>query len=275
MTPERIIQDLQTVNDAYLLEAKSPVPTKKRTLRPGRIALIAACLCALLAVGAVAADTVRRHVSTGEIVSATRSDGNVISYFEATIPITKLPLDALSKEARDFAAGHMSLPAEKEFPDWNAAERFLGLELADSPMLEGAWKMSVRFDGRTDSPSSVMLFFSSVWSEGAPLDPGPHGVVREESYTTITVHATVFTEAMLATATETRWTYNYQGSEPVTTHTWVTSSGVEVLLADVPDSNQHSATFVWNGTAFHISVDGTDGADANLSFLKQLIESFR
>ena len=247
-------------------------PTKKG-VRVLRTALIAACVCLVLVVG-VAAGTILRHISTGELVSATRPDGTVISLYEVTIPITKLPLDALSAEARDFAAGHMRLPAEKELSDWNEAEKFLGLNLGESPILDKMGSVTVCFYGRTDSPSGIDLHLSSAWANGTWFDPGPYGIVEEKFYTIVSICAEVNTEAMLSTVTEVDRTQICTGTEAVTTDTWVTASGIEVLLANLPDDDGFVAHFLWNGVVYRISAHGTEGAEATISTLKQIVESF-
>ena len=253
------------------LERIRPVKTGARILRA---ALIAACACVVLVGGAFAAGQVIRHMSAGEPIFATRPDGNVISFYELTVPITKLPLDALSEEAREFAAGQMRLPAEKDCPSWSAAEKFLGLELADLPILDEMGTVTVFFYGRTDGPSSIDLHLSSAWTNGVRIEPQSDGFVVMESGTSVAIRVSLYTEAMLPTATEATNTYVYQGSEEVTTRTWITDSGLEVLLTDCPDEDKFIAHFMWNGAEYRISVSGTEGEEATISMLKQIIESF-
>ena len=259
---------------AAFKEKLDNVRPAKKGVRVLRTALIAACACVVLVGGAFAAEQVLRHISAEEPVSATRPDGNVVSFYKVTAPITKLPLDALSEEALEFAAGQMRLPAEKELPSWSEAEEFLGLELADSPILDEMGAVTVSFYGRTDGPSGIDLALSSSWVDGVRMEPRSDGFVVMESGTSVMIQVRLNTEAMLSTVAEAENTYVYQGSEVVTTQTWVTASDIEVLLADLPDDDGFVAHFMWNGAEYRIMATGTEGEEATVSMLKQIIESF-
>ena len=262
-------------------KARSAFEQKLERIRPAkkgthvlRTVLIAVCVCVALIGGTFAAEQVLRHISAGDPVFAARPDGNVISFYEVTVPVTKLPLNTLSEEAREFAAGHMRLPAEKELPGWSAAEEFLGLELADSPMLDEMGAVRVSFYGRTDRPSGIDLHLSSAWKNGVWLEPQSNGFVVMESGTSVAIKVSLRTEAMLSTVTDVANTYIYQGSEVVTTYSWVTESGIEVLLTDLPDDDGFVAHFLWNGAEYRIRATGTEGEESAVSMLKQIIESF-
>ena len=272
MKKEHLLDAVNNISDDYLLDARQPASAKKIAARPLRIAIIAACLCTAL-IATAAAVTLSRLASTTEPVAVTRPDGTVISYYEVTTPITKLPLSSLSNEARQFAANQMSLPVETEADCWTAGEQFLGLELADAPLLDRLGPVTIRFDGRCDAPTGIDLTLSSYWQGGQPLESMPSVMGEPSTWLLVKVHLS--TEAMLSSVNEQHTTAYFQGTEAVTTRTYTTPAGLEATVADVPDDGGYRADFVWNGARYHILVSGTEQDNHTFDVLKQVLDTFQ
>lgn len=146
--------------DPALVEQAS-VPAKKRTVRPVRIAVVAACLCAALVVGAFAAETIfgipifkpmDTSPATGEPMNGfttvielpeetQQPEGTNVNPLEDPDinGVFKLPVSAFSQQVQDKAASlRANTLGEVNFSSWEKAEAFLGINLMDNPVLDRA-----------------------------------------------------------------------------------------------------------------------------------------
>lgn len=148
MNREQIMEAMNHIDPALIEAADRNTSTAKHSRRGwSRPAIIAACLCMLLAGTALAAEIL------GWIeVKLPGSDEGVdgMSYqIEAEYGL--LPVDILSEEVRQSAAA-VPVPEEGKwygeawrFDSWPEAEAFLGLELANNSLLEQMEKGSTSF----------------------------------------------------------------------------------------------------------------------------------
>lgn len=268
MTPERIIQDLQNVNDAYLLETKSPVPTKKRALRPGRIALIAACLCALLAVGAAAAEVMELL----PISTYVREDGKVVSIYQTETNTHTVPLDRLSEEALAFSASQMSLPATRICDSWDDAEKFLGLEVADLIAPNGLTpaKISVQTGGRSEICYHCAVIFTGRCDAPSFVDLR---AAYDLDGVRISVNAGIATDSSQIRPGTSSHYFVADSSAEVTG--WVTPYGITAMAVRHPDTSLFSGYFVLNDISFRFTASGAGSPEQTLSALMKLMNSFR
>lgn len=163
--------------DPALVEEVELLKPRRRTFR-FRAAVIAACLCLAL-VGTGMAAVANGWIRVSNVFQAQRPDSvnnDIKSVASVTVKVgglTYIPWENFSQQAHDFVNSFMGLPGYKGFDSWKEAEEFLGLNIADNPVLETAnpsefyieyargttdsHNCIVGFDGRTDSPSLVTL----------------------------------------------------------------------------------------------------------------------
>ena len=120
-----------------LLNLEAP---KRRPLGLARAALIAACLCFAL-VGTAMAGIVGGwiRVSNVDFYPNTNVNGTKSSY--STVEIRSdgtayIPFERFSQEAQEFAHSFTYLPQYKSFDSWDEVEQFLGVSIADNPVLD-------------------------------------------------------------------------------------------------------------------------------------------
>lgn len=132
-----LIQEALGYLDPALLEESERAVGKKRHSAPVRALLAAACICALLAVGAVAVEAISGGFM--EIYRWTGESGNVF-FFGNYGDVGKIPVEDLSPEIRAVADLYRDEAFHQEFlsfDTWEEAEDFLGLNIMDNPLLAG------------------------------------------------------------------------------------------------------------------------------------------
>lgn len=148
MMDTKKLMDAMAYMDPALIEAADPAPAKRKAWR--RPALIAACLCLALVGTAVA-------VNSGVVVEFFTGSGGwdhlseepITGGFEINAEgVQIVPVDSLPREVRDLAAAQESAPCFYGFDSWDEAEQFLGLELANNPVLDEAetWENTYSFE---------------------------------------------------------------------------------------------------------------------------------
>ena len=147
------------IDPALIAAADAPAPRRGKTrwLRP---ALIAACLCLALAGTAVAAQVFSVQVDF-QPDRASDPDFSVpgLGMYTVSGGVAYFPEDIFSQEVREL--GRQGIPA-KSFSTWDELERFVGRNLMDNPVLEGAPRgISSEFVGMRNA-TNVLLTASSV-----------------------------------------------------------------------------------------------------------------
>lgn len=284
MDRERV-QEVMGRMDPALIERMDP-PKKRRLPRPLRTGLIAACVCLALIGTAVAVQTLPMLTVT-ETWSAVRPNGKIFSSYTIQDGFTKLSLDALSDEARAFASEQMSLPATKGCESWTQVEEFLGIEVADNPVLEQFEPTTFSFDSPGDSPESYHAAAVIYGHCDAPtfIDllanyflTSPH---KDEAAfglgTGIHVSATLFFDSPYSHVTDAPRTYSSEGSSLAATETYVTPSGLEAVIAAQPSGNVtfYRAHFTLNGARFEVEAFNVNDSDLALKILKQVLDGYQ
>ena len=154
--------------DPELVE-QAAAPTKKRTTRPVRIAVIAACLCGLLVGGAFAAETVfgipifkpmDTSPVTGEPINGFTTiievpeeietpEGTAVNPLEnqSINGVFKLPVDTFGQAVQNAAANlSANTLGQLSFNSWEKAEEFLGKDLMNNAVLAEARPGLVFYD---------------------------------------------------------------------------------------------------------------------------------
>lgn len=142
MNKERIMEAMDYIDPALIEAADRTISTAKRSRRElSRIAVIAACLCLVLAGTAVAAELSGVRVtefypgpaSDNEGYEAAEKAGYMmeggVAYFQ---------LDSFSEEIKSLALEYPHGQVAKSFASWDDAEAFIGMNLQDNPLLDAA-----------------------------------------------------------------------------------------------------------------------------------------
>ena len=159
MRPEQIHEAMCHLEPQLVEEAARPVQRGKKRLRPF---LIAACLSLVIAIPAMAAAgnllvKVYNRSNMPEHLAGQELD----AYYEAVNP-EKIPLAALSEEARQDAAEQGDVLVHHGFDSWDAIEDYLGINILDNEVITNARPRPVKVmdqDGQVvlNTPGSLML----------------------------------------------------------------------------------------------------------------------
>ena len=253
--------------DPALVESAA-APAKKRTVRPVRVAIIAACLCAVLVVGAAAAGV----MGLIPVQSYTRGDGKVVSYYEKERTVHTIPLERFSEEALAFAASQMSLPAIRVCESWEEAEEFLGLEVADISAPRGLvpTEMSVQSGGRSEVKFHCAVNFVGRCDAPTFVDLCAAYQLNE---VWIGVEATIATDrSQMREGSETR---TFLGDSSAEVISWITPHGLEAAVVKYPDNEMYIGEFILNGMYFRFTAFGKGNPEKELSALTELMDSFK
>lgn len=248
----------------------------KRIRRIPRAALAAAVLVLALAGTALAAEyfgwVKLRTLGPEEMQGA-----ETLSGYLAEAEYERIPLENLAGEALRRAA---AIPAPEEggwygeawrFDSWTEAEEFLGLELADNPVLEGMEKADHSFgygEAYAEGPCLAIVdtdHGTPAWiSVMARYQEGDCEVLQA-AHPQFDVPAGKESGRALAGANA-----HIEGYGEYRTEQYVTPGGMEVQLA-VSDGHQ-AAYFVHNGVLFELVVDG--GATHAQTLLKEILDAY-
>lgn len=142
MNKEKIMEAMNYIDPALVEAADRSASTAKHTRRGwSRIAVIAACLCLLLAGTAVAAELAGVHI-TGffcdepRITSANGTVENVSGYTFSR-DIRHFRVEDLSQELIELDQG-LTEPVARSFSTWEQMEEFVGIRVMDNPVLAEA-----------------------------------------------------------------------------------------------------------------------------------------
>lgn len=142
MNKERIMEAMDYIDPALIEAADRSVSTAKHTRRGwSRIAVIAACLCLLLAGTALMAEL--SGVRIIEFYSGPASDNEGYDAVEKAGymiegGVAYFQLNSFSEEIKSLALKYPHGQVAKSFASWDDAETFIGMNLQDNPLLDDA-----------------------------------------------------------------------------------------------------------------------------------------
>lgn len=290
--------------DPGLVE-QAAAPAKKRAVRPTRIA-IAACLCAVLAGGAFAAETIfgvpiftpmDTNPATGEpfngFTTIIELPGEAQQPDTAVNPLErpdvngvfKLPVEAFSQQVRDAAAGlEERQHGQLDFDSLAGAEDFLGIELMDNPVLEAAGAACVTtvtaMDGILTSVMAESAYYLNyVDQPGASLHGG--GLLSVSVPVRVDVTVQSYTEHSPIAAGDMFLGLGFPEEYTFTSETYTTPGGLTASIVAVsrPDETygqvtDYYAQFALNGNAVTVSSVFIPDAGHALATLKQVLDAF-
>ena len=312
MDKDKIMDAMNHIDPALIEEAGRELSVVKQGRRGwSRAAVIAACLCAVLAGTAVAAELsgVRIVDIWNNEMRATGPDGTLEEVSGVTISrdIRYFSIDELSQQIMELDQGFTE-PAARTFSSWEEMEDFVGIRIMENPVLDavhsggtadvglpgGKGRFVARFDpgaghaadGVTPMDGIVAISLYGCYSlrSGSPeLQPwGGIGI-------TVSAELAIDTENSFLDEIE----LSYSDDVAAVQETYVTPSGLNVLIskAEIPEQkggsvpspavDWYTAYFTLDGIFFHISaVDYKDFNGGNIpaglgeETLKEVLDGF-
>lgn len=266
-----------------LLELEVP---RCRPLRLARVGLIAACLCFAL-VGTAMAGIVGGwiRVSNVNFYPNTNVNGTETSYSKVEIRSDGtfyIPFERFSQEAQEFAHSFTYLPQYKSFDSWDEVEQFLGISIADNPVLDqmeilpdqvqnlqygvkmdGA-NFIVEFDGQMDAPT---IRTSAIYR----LEADDNVSFR------LIVSGTITTQSLDSEERISGYTFN--NTEQPVTETYVTPSGLQAVIstARLLDDGHTlicNTSFQLNGAYFTLFTVEAENPDQVVPAIKTVLDAY-
>ena len=149
MNNNNLVDALSHLDHSLIEEAAQPVVRHKTRFRS---ALVAACLCLLIAIPAVAVtgNLLVEHYY-GSAIPKNLSEQNLDTFFRAN-SMDKIPVSALSQQVLDTAAVQEEAVGHYGFETLEDAEAFLGLDLLNSNEIHAGYPVSL-----TDTAGNQIL----------------------------------------------------------------------------------------------------------------------
>ena len=282
----KLSQEREEAILADLLREKKEVSSMKQTNRR-RIpaaALVAVVLVIVLAGTALAENYFGR-------LDVSPIDGDYENGYEITGAFQNIPPERLSKEVLECAAQAGKGQERWVLSSWSEAEEFLGLEVADNPMLEemaqSDWEPLHDDDSTPEDSRSCTVYMNyslglpdMIWLHadyfGGYFEEGPFGV-NVDAFLRTTAAETEDLPFALGSGTN---------IENVNEEKYVTPSGIEVTIfthdgtvkrLDGTSFQQsaYSAYFALNNAMFQLSTNfSEENADIALIRLKQVLDAY-
>lgn len=274
-----------------LMERQAQEPVKRRSLRPLRTALIAACLCLALVGTAVAAQVFAVRVDL-----QTNPDHPGDNY-TVTGGIAFFPADSFPQQVHDLAVLHET--TGKNFTSWAELEEFLGRDLPSSTALDSAEPGPEARVSGSERGTNILLYVDTADQGLVAIGARGHylldGIWVQQS-------ANLYTDKMEQNYKE----YGQEGEEfeggfimlyengaTMTKETYTTPGGLTATIVEVksaPDAlrpaTEYNAHFSIDGIQYKVSAAfyevGMTAAEAaakddpahTLSVLKQVLDGF-
>lgn len=273
---------------------------KRRPVRPLRAGLIAACLCLALvgtgfAVNAISGFAEVRTVYVERENSENMDVKTVSGYTIDTSGRVYFPRSALSDEAQNRDSPRVG------FDSWEDAEEYIGLDIADNPVLERAVHGGSSFNGidyyscfanflgfgkeLTIVEFYAIHYFAPGGVELHTLPDGIPGIYADpdEPLIAVVAEANVYMEDYDKAWERPTTRYFANGGE-VLQENYVTPSGLETVIFTIPcvsgsraGRTDYEAYFTLNGAEFNLMVyDASETSDPEFAMatLKEILDAY-
>lgn len=277
--------------DPALVEGAS-APAGRRNFHPLRIVAAAACMCALLAGMALAAETIF-GIPIFKPVDTDPFTGEEFNGFTTVIDTPggtvsggtyKQPVDSFSPAVRELAAAlEQDSTDTVRFNSWAALEEYLGVKLLTNSALEqGGQDFTVTVGAKDGTLTAVkadgVYYLNPLEVEPSDELGGGHGMVPVR--TGLTVQS--YTEHSLIAPEDMFMTLGFPEDYTFTHEAYTTPGGLAVSIVGTSYSDPvygrittYYARFALNGNAVTLSAGCiTDPAHA-LSTLKDVLDAFQ
>lgn len=276
------------IDPALIEELNLAGPAKQRLPPRLRAALIAACVCLAL-VGTGAAVIVNGWVKVFGIAffPNTNVNGTKTSYAKVEIAYdgtVYIPFEQFSQEARDVPQSSTYLPQYRGFDSWDEAEEFLGIEIANNPVLDQIEPItrsieddrygiklddvgcSVTFSGLMDSPA---IRLETVY----PFESDDSGISR------LIVSAFIVTQPLGSDERLSNMTFH--NSQMPVTETYVTPTGLQAVIVTAKQGFQPEfgtvcqTVFQLNGASFTLfTFYMGDDPSQIVNMMKEILDAY-
>lgn len=308
MNKERIMEAMDHIDPALIEEAGRDAAVTRRGRRGWRrAAVVAACLCLVLAGTALAAGLSGVRIVdffNNEARSANPGwEPEIYSGYTVENDVVYFPIDALSHEIAEIDRSAERTVC-RSFSSWEDLEEFVGLDIMENTVLEGM-PAGAGFDLGIEGGRGRNVACVNAWEDvGVPriLVNGSFLLHGRRSYggwrdgINVSVEAEIFTERMGEESPGERSVY-YSNETEVSSEEYVTPGGLTAQLFraytpeyetvatnmetgeefpyTVPPWIHSDARFVLNGIPFRVSVDGEAGGEVLLrETLLEVLDGF-
>ena len=269
--------------DPALVEAAA-APAAKRSLRPLRIAVAAACMCALLAGMAFAAETIF-GIPIFRAVGTNPFTGEELNGFTTVTDMTsKQPAERFSPAVRELAAALEQDGTDTvTFGSWAGLEEYLGVDLMNNALLDqGGQDLTVTVmanDGElTGVKADGVYYLNYLEVERSDEADGGYGMVPVRMGLTVqsyTEYSRIAPEDMFMILA-------FPEDYTLTHETYTTPGGLVVSIVGAAHSDPvYGPTTTWyarfalNGNAVTLSAGCIPDPDHALATLKEVLDEFR
>ncbi|MBP3520846.1 MAG: hypothetical protein J6J87_05845 [Oscillospiraceae bacterium] len=259
--------------------------TKKTRPLPVRVALAAACICALLATAAIAAETL--GFDFVKIFNKEEAEETDLDYMVDGSGVKHIPLSALSQEAQalkeqyeDRDDGYVCT-VELAFDSWEEAEEYLGYEIMDNPVLARGTYGSVSLLSKEGDERSANCWIKVIFGDDGEityiqvfsrmnLSASPNGYM---------VEATLYMRAIEDRPKDPTVAYKYPDDSHVEgTEDYLTPDGLETVIVNIERGDrggEYNAHFFLRGIQFRVGTYyPAEEQEAALTELKQVLDAF-
>ena len=311
MNREQIMEAMNHIDPALIEAAdRNGSAARRSRSRWSRPAVIAACLCLVLAGTALAAELSGVHI-TGFFENepcVTSPDGTeeLVSGYSISRGIRYFSVEDLSQEIIDLNQGFTE-PAARKFSNWEKMEEFVGLKVMDNPVLAAAHKGGLVDVGLPDGEGMFVVRLDPGCGHASDGVTPMTGITDIEMYGSYIlrynapelwpwggVSVTVCAELVLDTENSflDEMEIHYDNAN-ITQETYVTPNGLSTLIfkAEIPEQeggsvpspavDWYTAYFTLDGVFFRIStVDYKDFNGGNIpaglveQTLKEVLDGF-
>lgn len=303
MNRDGLTEAMGYIDPAYVEEAdvRGEAKPGRRWRRP---ALIAACLCLVLAGTALAAELAGVHVSDffeGTVTDFRGRERDAVSYEYQANGIRRIPGDSLAPAVSEYIArtrgsdeGYYYIT--RGVGSMERAEEFLGLDLPDNPVLDQAkhgWTYFAKGDSLAGE-SRISNGFCGISLHGAGELPETiqlrlaYDFPSADDYYSVSVDVSMrlYTDECDSSVEEGEvWgrVSMWQDKAPLEKYTYTASSGLETTVLAILDTHvimgeeiayyDYTAYFVLDGILFEVLVSDTDGILARET-MEQILDGF-
>lgn len=277
--------------------------TKARRPAPRRVLLVAACICALLVVGAVAAEIAGIQVGdlslAGKIVRVNRDTGEHEGFYEdhegfTVVAPDGFSWDRVSKELWEAVAQASGDDYRICFDSRAELEEFLGFSLPENPILDGAEEIiRTCFAGTKYETQGFADLYVGKAEDGSPAfmqveaacrlpnpDHEPH-TQQDSGYNEWCSGKELLLYLSIG-ASEGGYSQSwiYPGGIKLVREDYVTPNGLPVVIlrddthADTSDYQQYHVNFALDGIAFSIRSSFPPCVDG-LGILKTILDAYQ
>lgn len=266
--------------------------TKKTRSTPVRVLTVAACICALLVVVAVAAEIA--GFDFVQIFKGTEEGGwdytvDVSDLIEL-IPVKELPpeIQTLEEEYQDKDIHNVLM----SFDSWEEAEAFLGWEIADNPVLADSRYAPNKstYEGHNEEGNCIVSVIIKYGKVSAIRVDARYDLSFPRTGTGGRTAADIFVDATLYVGDEpliygAGMGYIADGSVAEGQENYLTENGLAVVIVnmiDNPDTSliehgEYHANFVLRGASFWVRAMyfGPEDQETVLAGLKEVLDNFQ